>query len=1479
MPHNLFNTLQSFSLGDLGNGKQGKFYSLPELERQGVGPVSKLPVSIRIVLESVLRNCDGRKVKEDDVRTLANWQANADRTAEIPFVVARIVLQDFTGVPLLVDLAAMRSTVAAMGKNPKLIEPLVPVDLVVDHSVQVDVAGASDALQRNMEIEFERNRQRYEFLKWGMQAFDTFKVVPPGIGIVHQVNLEYLAKGVLEKDGVYYPDTLVGTDSHTTMINGLGVVGWGVGGIEAEAGMLGQPVYFLTPDVVGVHMTGSLPEGVTATDLVLHCTEMLRKAKVVGKFVEYFGEGAASLSLTDRATIANMAPEYGATMGFFGVDEETCNYLKATGRSEEQINAFRNYFQAQGLFGIPSRDDIEYSQTLELNLAAVTPNVSGPKRPQDRIELFNLKGKFLDLFQQPVIENGYGKSLPELEQRFETTIGLRGRLPEPLTGGGSQEPETAPDAKATDLSEKNTSTQSEVEMMNNRPTPDRLEDIPAQAFPAASVELGHGDVLIAAITSCTNTSNPSVMLAAGLLAKKAVEKGLRIKPQVKTSLGPGSRVVTDYLEKTGLQPYLDQLGFQTVGYGCTTCIAEGTPVLLANGVARRIEQMPGAGGTVVFGSTAKGELGLAVQAEVISQGMRDCISLILQDGRTLVCTPDHEILCSDGRWVRADQLAPSQDRVVVGLEAPLDEPCADEAGYMLLAGNLKFTMDTPHDRLCAQAFARLLGHLLSDGSISAAGQGRMTVGQAVDREVVLNDVELLTGKRPIGSQYDERKWTIVLPAELTEAISVLPGVRVGRRINQAPTLPAFILDDKCPVTIVREFLGGLFGADGHAPILHRLSEREGDAVIEHPAYSQSAKPEHVEQLKEMMNQLIHLLARCGVNTEAAGLYEYPVRRSASSYPVAQDGVPRVEVRLKLRDGLSFVERVGFRYCVQKALKASAAAVYWRTVDKINCQRLWMSARLEELHKECPDLSFSQAREIAASELKQREAIVFPHYSLLEGHDRFSRLPKPADRKFRPLHRNSCDFPSPVEFFKQLGVRQWFAMLLSRDDTDFSKRYCVEKNSATLPALTLRILDRRAAGKREVFDLAVNDLHAFVAGTVCVHNCIGNSGPLDPKIEEVVVNNDLIAASVLSGNRNFEARVHQSIKANFLMSPPLVVAFALAGRVNIDMSKEPLGVGRGNQEVFLQDIWPSAEEVSALLYAATDAETYRRLYSDFTAENPLWNEIPSSAGDVYEWDASSTYIQQPPFFEDFGMEAGRIADIVGARPLGIFGDSVTTDHISPAGSIKASSPAGKYLIENGVQLINFNSYGSRRGNDRVMTRGTFANVRIKNLMVPGTEGGVTRHYPSNEEMSIYDAAMMYQAAGTPLVVIAGQEYGTGSSRDWAAKGTRLLGVKVVVAESFERIHRSNLVGMGVLPLQFKDGVNARTLELDGTEVFDVVGLNGGVKPQQDATLVIHRANGNTQEVPVKLRIDTAIEIDYYQHGGILPYVLRQLIAQG
>ncbi|MEW6730403.1 MAG: aconitate hydratase [Acidobacteriota bacterium] len=951
MPHNLFNTLQSFAVSP---GRTGKFYSLPQLEKEAIGPISRLPVSIRIVLESVLRNCDGKKIVENDVHTLANWQPKAERTEEIPFIVARIVLQDFTGVPLLVDLAAMRSAVARLGKNSKIIEPLVPVDLVVDHSVQVDYSNGPNALRLNMEMEFKRNRLRYQFLKWGMQAFQSFKVVPPGIGIVHQVNLEYLAKGVLEKDGVYYPDTLVGTDSHTTMVNGLGIVGWGVGGIEAEAGMLGQPVYFLTPDVVGVHMSGTLSEGATATDLVLHVTEMLRKAKVVGKFVEFHGEGAASLSLPDRATVANMAPEYGATMGFFPIDEETCNYLKATGRSAEQVEAFRSYFQAQGLFGMPAKGEIEYSTLLELDLSQVHSSVSGPKRPQDRIDLPKLKEKFTELLHKPITENGYNKTDDDLNKRYLIDIGVNGTNGKPLVGGGKQETDAIFYGEL-----QNTSTLTEQEMVENRPAPDRIAEVPPEEFPNAQIDLGHGDVLIAAITSCTNTSNPSVMLAAGILAKKAVEKGLTVRPTVKTSLAPGSRVVTDYLAKTGLQPYLDQLGFYHVGYGCTTCI-------------------------------------------------------------------------------------------------------------------------------------------------------------------------------------------------------------------------------------------------------------------------------------------------------------------------------------------------------------------------------------------------------------------------------------------------------------------------------------------------------------------------------------GNSGPLDPRIEEVVTKNDLIAASVLSGNRNFEARVHQSIKANFLMSPPLVVAFALAGHVDIDFSSEPIGKGNNDQDVYLRDIWPSLEEVRSYLQAAMDPQTFRQLYQNFADQNPLWNEIPSSVGDVYQWDTESTYIQEPPFFDKFSMDVDKVTDIKSARPLAIFGDSVTTDHISPAGSIKKDSPAGRYLLEHGVVYEDFNSYGSRRGNDRVMTRGTFANVRIKNLMVPGVEGGVTNYQPHGERMSIYDAAVKYQVASVPLIVLAGQEYGTGSSRDWAAKGTRLLGVRAVIAQSFERIHRSNLVGMGVLPCQFKEGVSAQSLKLDGSEVFDILGLEAGIKPRQEVTLRIHRSSGATEDVQLILRIDTPIEIEYYQHGGILPYVLRELL---
>ena len=939
-------------------GKSGAFLSLPELERRGLGPISRLPVCLRIVLESLLRNVDGERVKEEDVRELATWKPEAERTAEVPFVVARIVLQDFTGVPLLVDLAAMRSTVQRLGKDPAVIEPLVPVALVVDHSIQIDVWSVPDALQRNMEMEFKRNRARYEFLKWGMQAFHGFDVIPPGIGIVHQVNLEYLARGVLEKEGVYYPDTLVGTDSHTTMINGLGIIGWGVGGIEAEAGMLGQPVYFLTPDVVGVHVTGRLEEGVTATDLALHVTQMLRAAKVVGKFVEFHGEGAASLPLPDRATIANMAPEYGATMGFFPVDEESCAYLAATGRSPEQVSAFRSYFQAQGMFGVPRGGACDYSSVVELDLASVRPSVSGPKRPQDRIDLPDVKSRFQELLQKPVTEGGYGKSNGNLSRRYPTEIGFPGTAPErTLAGGGKQEPE--PILPHTSRA-KDTNPWTESEMVNNRPSPDRIEEVPEEHLPPAQVNLGHGDVLIAAITSCTNTSNPSVMIAAGLLAKKAAERGLRVSPKVKTSLAPGSRVVTEYLRKTGLQESLDLLGFGLVGYGCTTCI-------------------------------------------------------------------------------------------------------------------------------------------------------------------------------------------------------------------------------------------------------------------------------------------------------------------------------------------------------------------------------------------------------------------------------------------------------------------------------------------------------------------------------------GNSGPLDPHIEEVVTENDLITAAVLSGNRNFEARIQQNIKANFLMSPPLVVAFALAGRIDIDLTREPLGRDRHGQPVHLKEIWPSLAEIRDALVSSTDPETYRHLYSDFAAANPLWNEIPAPTGKVYSWEPNSTYIQEPPFFQKFSMTPESVCDIRGAHALAIFGDSVTTDHISPAGAIKKNSPAGLYLQEKGVAPEDFNSYGSRRGNDRVMTRGTFANVRIKNLMVPGVEGGVTVYQPHGDRMSIFDAAIKYREGKIPLVVFAGQEYGTGSSRDWAAKGTKLLGVRAVIAQSFERIHRSNLVGMGVLPCQFREGVSATTLGLTGVELFDITGLEAGLKPRQPLTLTIRRPDGKEESAEILVRIDTPIEVDYYRHGGILPYVLRQLVA--
>ena len=958
--HAFSNTLKNFTTA---SGKAGKFFALPALAKQFPN-ISRLPVSLRIVLESVLRNCDGQRVTPEHVAELANWQPNGKRTQEIPFVVSRVVLQDFTGVPLLADLAAMRSVAVKLGKDPKRIEPLVPVDLVVDHSIMVDYYGTKKALDLNMKLEFQRNNERYQFMKWGMQAFKTFGVVPPGFGIVHQVNLEYLARGVHKtKADVYYPDSLVGTDSHTTMINGIGVVAWGCGGIEAEAAMLGQPVYFLTPDVVGFELTGTLREGVTATDLVLRVTEQLRLTKVVGKFVEFFGEGTRTLSLPDRATIGNMAPEYGATMGFFPVDEKTLAYFKGTGRTKTEIEAFEAYFKAQGLFGVAKKGDIDYSQVVTLDLGDVTPSLAGPKRPQDRIELGNVAAQFTSLFSQPIASNGFNQSADVLATRHL------------LPHAGSDQLDHPPGERPTPAG----APRMVVEMEANRPTlaaaRSKIDKVPVNN---RGISIGNGDVLIAAITSCTNTSNPSVLLAAGLLAKKAVEAGLKVAPHIKTSLAPGSRIVTEYLTETGLLPYLEKLGFSLAGYGCTTCI-------------------------------------------------------------------------------------------------------------------------------------------------------------------------------------------------------------------------------------------------------------------------------------------------------------------------------------------------------------------------------------------------------------------------------------------------------------------------------------------------------------------------------------GNAGDLTPEINDTITQNDLVCAAVLSGNRNFEARIHPNLKANFLASPPLVVAYAIAGTVLRDLMTEPVGQGKKGQDVYLGDIWPTTDEIEKLMKYAMNGKAFRANYAKVKTEpGKLWEKINGVTGTSYTWPAS-TYIAEPPFFKDFAMENVAVTainskvnskkdsySVKNARIMALFGDSITTDHISPAGSIKASSPAGLWLQAHGVQKADFNSYGARRGNHDVMMRGTFANVRIKNLMIPPDstgsreEGGVTLFQPGQDKMPIYDAAMKYMAEGTPTVIFAGEEYGTGSSRDWAAKGTQLLGIKAVVARSFERIHRSNLVGMGVLPLQFKAGESWETLGLTGDELIDVV-PHPQLKPQSDARLVITRADGSKREVLVTLRVDTPIEVDYYQNGGILPYVLRQLLA--
>ncbi len=899
------NTLDPFGaktkLSTLGGDVQ--IYKLSALTDRGVGQIDKLPYCMRVLVESALRNLDGHAVTEADVRTLANWSAKGEEPKEIPFAPARVLLQDFTGVPAIVDLAAMRDAMTAMNGDPKKINPLVPVDLVIDHSVQVDAYASKDAARINVGKEFQRNRERYELLHWGKSAFDNFRVVPPATGIVHQVNLEYLASVVATRqingETIAMPDSLVGTDSHTVMINGLGIVAWGVGGIEAEAVMLGQPIFMIMPEVIGFEMTSELPEGATATDLVLTVTEMLRQQGVVGKFVEFFGEGVSTMTAENRATIGNMAPEYGATMGFFPVDGETLSYLRRTGRPDDLVDLVERYSKEQGLFCTDDADAIEYSDTLKLDLSTIVPSLAGPKRPQDRVALSNMKQSFNESLRAPVDKRGFALAEDALSR--EASVQMNG-------------------------------------------TADKLK---------------HGSVVIAAITSCTNTSNPNVMVAAGLVAKKACEKGLKVKPYVKTSLAPGSQVVTHYLDDAGLTPYLEEQGFHTVGYGCTTCI-------------------------------------------------------------------------------------------------------------------------------------------------------------------------------------------------------------------------------------------------------------------------------------------------------------------------------------------------------------------------------------------------------------------------------------------------------------------------------------------------------------------------------------GNSGPLPEPVAVAIKEGDLVVSSVLSGNRNFEGRVHALVKANYLASPPLVVAYALAGTTDIDLSTEPIGTTDSGEAVYLKDIWPSQQEIADAIAQSLTPEQVRNTYQSVFKGSDEWNQITATPSDTYAWKASSTYIQNPPFFAGISADVDSIKPIKGARVLVMLGDSVTTDHISPAGAITPDSPAGRYLIENGVQQADFNSYGSRRGNDRVMTRGTFANIRLRNLLAPGTEGGITRFLPTGEQMSVYDASLKYIDAGTPLIVLAGTEYGTGSSRDWAAKGTKLLGVRAVIAESFERIHRSNLVGMGILPLQFKDGQNRKSLGLTGEEFFDIEKLSDDLKPGQDITITAtDPINGESRPFVVQSRLDSTVEVNYYRNEGILHTVLRQL----
>jgi aconitase A len=1400
-------------------GTDARYLPLAQL-----GDLGRLPMTVKILLEQLLRAAHAGDASEREVATLARYPERA--AMSVPFRPTRILLQDFTGVPAAVDLAAMRSAMQRAGKDPARIEPRIPVDLVIDHSVQADFFGNKDVYARNLAREYERNRERYSVLRWAGQAFKTFRVVPPGAGICHQVNLERLSRVVQVRDGIAMPDTLFGADSHTTMVNGLGVLGWGVGGIEAEAAMLGQPTFLPWPVVVGVRLSGTLPPGTTATDLVLTLTEQMRKHGVVDKFVEFFGDGLASLTVQDRATVSNMCPEYGATAAFFPVDEQTLSYLRITGRGE-LVDLVERYTKAQGLFRLAGAPTPAFDELMELDLATIRPSVAGPKRPQDRVEL---------------------------PQVWESFLG-----PKPTKGvtlpGNTEGPKPVNDAAPTQVPPATAATAAVAQLP---PTLGGVTD---------------GSVVVAAITSCTNTSNPSVMIAAGLLAKKAVERGLTVKPHVKTTLAPGSRVVTRYLDKAGLTPYLEKLGFFLVGYGCTVCVAEGAGVLMANGMARRIEDLPALGGASVYAPTAGRTLAPARQALAIAKGTRDCVTLTLQDGRTITCTPDHELLRADGTWVRADRIALGSDRVVIGLEAPIDEALADERGWSLRCGPLDFDLSSPWERQRTLAFARLLGHLLGDGSISVSGDARLHVGQALDRAAVLDDIEIVTGKRPAGSRYDDRKWSVVLPRELGDAIAALPGVRVGLRIDQEPSLPAFILDSRCPVAVVREFLGGVFGADGHAPVLQRHAGGDDKATLEQPAYSQAVRPEHVAQQRLVMDQLCMLLDRCGVDAAGARIYEYPVRHAASSYRPADAG-PRTEVRLTLPNGLSFVTRVGYRYCVDKALRASAAAVYWRTVDRIAEQRLWMIERLLQLHAEQPALSFAAARSVASAELGDREAVVFPHYSTLQGSDRFERLAPPA-RGFRPLHRDAAGFPSPVEVLEEIGARDWFAPLKPRETADFAKRYCVAKDALELPTLSLRVVDRREAGPRPVYDLSIDDHHAFVADGVAVHNCIGQTGPLaTPEIEQEVKDHDLNVVSVLSGNRNFEGRIHPLVKSSYLASPPLVVAYALAGTVHLDLADDPIASDPSGAPVHLRDIWPTQDEVNAVMASAISEEMYATEYGKIFEGDDTWKSMPSPTGAMFQWDESSTYVHEPPFFRDLGA-AHDVRDITDARVLVFVGDSVTTDHISPAGAIPAASPAGQYLQSVGVKPVDFNQYGTRRGNHEVLVRGTFANLRLRNRLVE-REGWWTRHLPSGEELSIYDASLRYQAEGTPLIVIAGKEYGTGSSRDWAAKGPKLLGVRAVIAESFERIHRSNLVGMGILPLQFPRGESAASLGLDGTETYTIRGL-ATLAPKAQVTVEATRADGSVVRFSALARVDDPTDVDYLRNDGILSLVLREQLA--